>query len=557
MSPVTRRTGTGVQRWRAWLGASAVSGAIAAAMIGTAAVAAADTDSPSSGGSSASSSAESSPPSASGDSARDDTPEDRDTKGDRPGADESASDDRDTPDDPASADLSEGDRAPRHRDPAGKPDKRRPSAEDSQDVSDPDVESEVTVVEPGPDLQQHPASVRTRQTRRPPADDVDTTVSAGANVLQTRTEAATVTLTPPPAESAATAKLRSPSLLEVVSAVVFNMITAVERLVTGPPVLPPGSRVTVRSSRLQIADGLSVPADWYYPDGDEPPERMIVLQHGFLAIGPMYSYTAAALAERTHSIVVAPTLTSNPLAQGGMWLGGNGMHRAVADLFVGDRETLTASAVAAGYAERYGLDPATAALPEKFALAGHSLGGALVSGTAGYLVDNGAAADLVGVILLDGVPRDGQLSTALAKLDAYEQATGHFIPVREIGAPWNVWNSTSHVDSDLAQARPGRYVGVVLRGGVHMDPMRGGNPLIQLAAYLAAGFPQPQNPPAVIDLSVDWLGDWFAGRTDVGDDLAPGSTIVIPTPEGPARGVVIGHAAAPAVAPGRLLVRAA
>ena len=31
--------------------------------------------------------------------------------------------------------------------------------------------------------------------------------------------------------------------------------------------------------------------------------------------------------------------------------------------------------------------------------------------------------------------------------------------------------------------------------------MRGGNPLIQFAAYLVAGFPQPQNPPAVDQLS--------------------------------------------------------
>ena len=46
----------------------------------------------------------------------------------------------------------------------------------------------------------------------------------------------------------------------------------------------------------------------------------------------------------------------------------------------GDRAALTASALAAGYAERYGLDPAEACLPQKFALAGHSLGGALVSG---------------------------------------------------------------------------------------------------------------------------------------------------------------------------------
>jgi hypothetical protein len=93
----------------------------------------------------------------------------------------------------------------------------------------------------------------------------------------------------------------------------------------------------------------------------------------------------------------------------------------------------------------------------------------------------------------------------------------------------------------LSAARPGRYVGVVLDGGVHMDSMQGGNPLIQFAAYVAAGFPQKQNPPAVQELSVTWLNQWFTGRTGIGDDLVPGSTIMINTPEGPASAVVIGN----------------
>jgi len=261
----------------------------------------------------------------------------------------------------------------------------------------------------------------------------------------------------------------------------------------------------------------------------------------------MYSYTAARLAESTNSIVVTPTLTSNPFADGGLWLGGDGMHTAVADLFVGNRAALTASALAAGYAEQYNLDPADAVLPEKFALAGHSLGGALVSGVAGHLVDNGAADDLVGVILLDGVPTGDQLPNALTKLAAYEKKTGRYIPVREIGAPLNSWNSLSNVNESLTQARPDHFNGVILAGGVHMDSMQGHNLLIQFAAYIAAGFPQKQNPPAVQELMVDWLDDWFEGHPEVDDDLVPGSTITIPTPNGPATGTVIGTP--PAVSP--------
>lgn len=545
-----------------WLGAGAVSAGIAAAMIAGAAVAAAaDTDSPSGDGAPSS---EQSSQSASPDAPRDDAPEAGQDPDDQPGAgDEDDPAGNDAADDEEAADLAADDldndrdgRGGGTQTPAAQDDDELSADEPTEEVGE-DSDSVADLSEP--ETEPAPAApTRTQQTRRlaTPAEGFGTTAVENT-APEPHAEEATSLLAQPPTMAVAAPKPRPASLLELVSAVLFNTITAVERLVTGPPILPPNSSVTVRSSKLQVADGVWVPANWYYPEGDDPPERMILLQHGFFAIGPMYSFTAAALAERTHSIVVTPTLTSNPLAVGGMWLGGNGMHRAVADLFLGDRSALTASAVAAGYAERYGLDPATAALPRKFALAGHSLGGGLVSGTAGYLADNGAAADLVGVILLDGVPRDDQLSSALFKLDAHERATGHFVPVREIGAPWNVWNSTSHVNEELSQARPGRYVGVVLRGGVHMDAMRGGNPLIQLAAYLAAGFPQPQNPPAVIDLSVAWLDDWFEGRTDVGDDLLPGSTIVIPTPEGPARGVVIGDAAAPAVVPGRSLVNAA
>ena len=241
------------------------------------------------------------------------------------------------------------------------------------------------------------------------------------------------------ASSGATVKASAaePALTSVVNLIgsVFNLLEAAERLVVGPPVVPPGSTVTVKSSTLEIANGQVVPADWYYPETDVPPERLIYLQHGFLVTGPMYSYTAAYLAEGTNSIVVAPSLTSNPFAADSMWLGGDGMQRAVADLFVGRREELTDSALAAGYAEQYGLEPEEAALPQQFALVGHSLGGGLVAGVAGYTVDNGAAADLVGVILLDGVPPDGVLPNALDKLQEYEQSPGgRYIPVRAIGA---------------------------------------------------------------------------------------------------------------------------
>jgi hypothetical protein len=372
------------------------------------------------------------------------------------------------------------------------------------------------------------------------------------------TESVPVTSTsfarPTPTKLVAAAAPAPPSLVGVIQGVigavvvnvgslVFHAVQAVEALVTGPPVVPPGSTVTVRISTVQLSNGQRVAANWFYPKTDDgaPPANTIYLQHGFFALGPMYSYTAANLAQETKSVVVTTTLTSNPFAGDSVWLGGTGTAAAIADLFVGDRAALTASAIEAGYATTYGLDPATARLPQRFALAGHSLGANLVSAAAGFLVDKGAAADLVGVILLDGVPVGATLPTALAKLDGYAASTGgHYVPVREIGAPWNLYNSTSTVNADLAAARPNRFNGVVLDGGVHSDATSGGNSLIQFALYVAAGFPQPQDPLAVGQLCAQWLNEWFGEHTDVGDDLTPGTTIGVSTPRGIARGVVIG-----------------
>ncbi len=364
--------------------------------------------------------------------------------------------------------------------------------------------------------------------------------------------------TPEAAAPVQAAAPRTPSLLgwvrSVANAVVntvgslaVNTIQALEALVTGPPSLPPNSTVTVRSSSIVLSNGQRLKANWYYPEGDVVPDKLIVLQHGLLALGPMYSYTAADLAASTGSIVVTPSIPSNIFAGDDHWLGGEGMAKAIADLFVGERTALTDSARAAGFAARYGLDPATAQLPEKFGLAGHSLGGQLVSAAAGYLVDNGAVENLVGVITLDGVPTGTTMVDTLAKLAAYEDATGRFIPIREIGAPSNFLNSTSNVKEALNEARPGRFNGVVLKGGVHMDSMRGGNPIIQFAAFIAAGFPKPQNQAAVTVLATTWFNEWFSGDTDNGDDLLPGSTLPVTTPKGTAQGVVIGRAAVSAL----------
>ncbi|WP_051288511.1 hypothetical protein [Mycobacterium sp. URHD0025] len=314
-------------------------------------------------------------------------------------------------------------------------------------------------------------------------------------------------------------------LVRAVGSAVFNAIGGLIQAADGPPVVPPGLRDSVRvsSSTLVVSPGNEVPADWYFPTQGEP-QRMIYLQHGFLASGPMYSYTASYLAERTNSVVVVTTVTSNPYAEDGMWLGGDNMHKAVAQLFLDpDREALNASMSTATL--KAGQE--TFAVPQRFVLVGHSLGGGFAPGVAGYYAEGlvarradgqDAPNELAGVILLDGVPPSGTLTSALDRLAQLEASNGNdpadYVPVYELGAPANAFNSTSTVNGDLATARPGKFNGVVVDGGVHMDSMLGGNPLIQFAAYLVAGIPQPQNPPAVQWLMAGWVNDMFEGNID-------------------------------------------
>lgn len=360
------------------------------------------------------------------------------------------------------------------------------------------------------------------------------------------TPAAATTLAAAIAPAASTTAAVAPqrSLQDIIASFIFDFVGVAVTFIAGPPVVPRGSSVTVKTSTLKIDDQHTVPAHWYYPQGDEPPQRIIYLQHGFLGVGAMYSYTAANLAETTNSIVVVPTLTSNRNVADGFWLGSDQALRATSALFLGSREALTDSAIAAGYAQRYG---AEVALPERFALVGHSLGGNLVAGAAGYYADavaaGGVANQLAGVVLLDAAPQGSVLSDALVKLDG----VGTYIPVFELGAP----KEFRRVDADLTEHRPGKFNGLVLENGKHLDSMDGGTWLIQFVSHVYQGFPTAQNQAAAQVIIGGWVGDILDGRIDPltgrceGDECAGvygdlGQTVDLDTPAGPTRGAVIG-----------------
>jgi pimeloyl-ACP methyl ester carboxylesterase len=317
-------------------------------------------------------------------------------------------------------------------------------------------------------------------------------------------------------------------LLNVIGTIVFNIYGLVTRAVGGPPVLPANSTVTVRSSSLVLEcgcdedDTIEVPADWYIPEieeGQAPPDQLIYLQHGFLAQGPWYSHTAAALAEQTKSIVVAPSITSNFLASDACWLGASPMHEAIAGLFDDGNTALADSALAAGY---------DGLIPDRVVLMGHSLGGGAVAGTAGFMADKGTTDRLAGVVMLDGVPLNGTAAESLGKEELAD------IPIYQLAAPKYFWNQFGVGTDALLEARPNQFIGVTLVGGAHVDTMRGGNPLIQFSQQLVSGFSTQENVAAAQILMVGWVNDMFAGTQDEGIYLNPGEERTIDTPAGEA-----------------------
>jgi acetyl esterase/lipase len=318
-------------------------------------------------------------------------------------------------------------------------------------------------------------------------------------------------------------------LLSAIGTIVFNLYGLATRLVGGPPILPPNSSVTVHSStlRLDCANGYEVPADWYIPDTEEgqaPPTRLIYLQHGFLAQGPWYSHTAAALAEQTNSIVVAPSITSNFLSCDACWLGAPRMQEAVAGLFADGNTALAESALAAGY---------TGPIPDRVVLVGHSLGGGLVAGTAGYMAKNGSVDRLAGVVMLDGVGLDDTMASSIDDVP-------DDIPIYQLASPKYFWNQFGVGTTALLAARPGQFIGVTLVGGSHVDSMRGGNPLIQFSQQLVTGFSKPQNVAAAQILMVGWVNDMFAPNDPPhGIYVAPGGQVAIDTAAGQATAVAL------------------
>ncbi len=117
------------------------------------------------------------------------------------------------------------------------------------------------------------------------------------------------------------------------------------------------------------------------------------------------------------------------------------------------------------------------------------------------------------------------------------------VPIYNLSATPYPWNLFGTMDAALAQVRPNDFTGAQMLFGFHSDAMVGGNPLIQLGAYLLTGYGGPANVEGTQVLAAGWINDMFTCQ-EGGDCRAsgfysePGSTIKIPTNFGPAIGLV-------------------
>ncbi|QZT65410.1 alpha/beta hydrolase [Mycolicibacterium austroafricanum] len=507
-------------RYRVWLGAGVLAGGVSAAMLAGAGVAAADDGTSSGSGSQASGS---------------DDAEGRDSKsgaaaesgtdqqaGDEPGAETPADEAKSEPDgDLEDEDLEDED--PEDEDPEGDaagPDGDRNDRDTTDEAPAPPSGGKHAAPEPeddpapaGPEPEpaaEAPAVIGERGAEsldaEPGAEPVDAEPAAPSTLVDT----VETDLSAP--DGAAVMKLAAASspwqgsgttslfdIVENLATSFYDWYTGTMQFLAGPVRAPFGSWVRVERSSLTIGDGVVVSADWYFPPGKTPPKGLIYLQHGMWATASFYSATAAYLAEKTHSIVVAPTLTWNAFDTEQYPLMLASTHRAVAELFTGDRVELTASARQAGFRGE---------LPTRVVLAGHSAGGGLVVGTARYMVERGVGGDLAGVVMLDGVGTAGIMSLDLLRIP-------RSIPVYNIAATPDLWNDNGRASERLRLLRPDMFTGVLVRGGHHCDSMQSVSGTVQFMAYLAAGFSSAWNVEANEILSAGWINDMLDGtRTE-------------------------------------------
>jgi len=234
--------------------------------------------------------------------------------------------------------------------------------------------------------------------------------------------------------------------------------------VVGTRVIQNGTGLQLPLNGFYLAQKALTTADWYFPTSRDPQvaaDGVIWLQRDGGGDASSFAALAKELAQQTNSIVVAPQFRS--LENPGPSVSGADLQDGVAELFKRDEvnlsegidrpaltRTLTRSAADAGY---QGL------LPEKFLLAGVGKGAGFVTSVGGATVDSGAAVNLLGVVMYDGVADAEQFSTSIAKLDSLD------IPCYQIVGPPGRANAGGRTTDLLAALHPSQFIGIETSAG--------------------------------------------------------------------------------------------
>ncbi|MFM8893133.1 MAG: lipocalin family protein, partial [Planctomycetia bacterium] len=223
------------------------------------------------------------------------------------------------------------------------------------------------------------------------------------------------------------------------------------------------------------SSGYVTSADWYFPtqaDGQVSANGIVWLQRGEVHEAAAFAALAMRIAGQTNSIVVAAAISSFEIpTQPGCFLGGEDLQKGVAAMMDGDRGPLVVSANAAGY---------QGMLPEKIVFAGQRMGGGFAVEVAARTVDNGVAANLLGVVMIDGVANQDEFPRALAKTDSLG------IPVYQIASPPQAANNWGGTTEQYAQLHPDQFIGVQFDDEGPLD--------------------------AVITLATGWINDFYSGN---------------------------------------------
>ena len=96
---------------------------------------------------------------------------------------------------------------------------------------------------------------------------------------------------------------------------------------------------------------------------------------------------------------------------------------------------------------------------------------------------------------------EGRCGSGFDRMDLSRPRSPRIPLILRFSSPPCWLNRLGLMAAQLVVARPGKFDGVELVGGSHIDAVQRGNTLVQLGAYLVGGFSQPQTIDAVRTLA--------------------------------------------------------